>query len=78
MKHLGLYLRSYDKIHENEASWLGGCLQIPFDGLVSALLKNKTHDQIALQFLASLEMVKYRINKSGAINKVNFIKNKKS
>ena len=77
LKHLGLLLRNYDKIHENEANWLGSCLQIPFDGLVTALLKNKSEKDIAQQYGASLEMVKFRMNKSGAKNKVYFIKNKR-
>jgi Zn-dependent peptidase ImmA (M78 family) len=76
MKHLGLLLRNYDNIHENEANWLGGCLQIPFDGLVSAILRGKTIDQIASQYLASLDMAKFRLNKSGALKKVSYIKNR--
>ncbi len=73
-KHLKLILRIYDEVHENEAIWLGSCLQIPFDGLVSALLKNNTPEQIAHQYLCSVEMAKYRINKSGAKNKAEAIK----
>lgn len=77
LTHLGLLLRNYNEIHENEANWLGGCLQIPFDGLVTALLKGKSQDEIALQYGASLDMVKFRSNKSGAKQKVYFIKNKR-
>ena len=76
LKHLGLILRSYDDIHENEANWLGACLQIPFDGLVSAILRNKSYEDIASQYGASVDMVKFRINTSGAKQKVNFIKKK--
>jgi len=77
LKSLGLLLRNYDEIHENEANWLGGCLQIPFDGLVTALLKGKSNEEIALQYGASIDMVKFRANKSGARQKLYFIKNKK-
>lgn len=76
IKHLSLLFRNYDEIHEREAKWLGGCLQIPVEGLVSALLKGKTIDQIATQFLSSLEMTKFRINTSGALQRVKFIKMK--
>lgn len=75
-KTLGLYLRGYNQIHENEATWLGGCLQIPFDGIVSALLKNRSYEDIANQFKSSIEMARFRVNKSGAQKKVYFIKRK--
>lgn len=74
--HLRLTLRSYDEIHENEANWLGGCLQLPIDGLVWALLKNMNHEEIALHYQASLDMVRFRVNVSGATRKVGFIKKK--
>lgn len=77
LKHLGLLLRNYNEIHENEANWLGGCLQIPFDGLVTALLKDKSLEEIAGLYGASLDMVKFRTNKSGAKQKVYFIKKNK-
>lgn len=78
LKNTGLLLRSYDQIHENEAEWLGACLQLPVDGLVSALLKGKSIHEISLQYGASLDMVKYRINTSGAKRKVYNIKKKYS
>ncbi len=77
LRHLGLMLRNYDEIHENEANWLGGALQIPFDGLVTALLNNKSPEMVASQYLSSVEMAKFRINKSGAKQKVDAIKNKR-
>jgi hypothetical protein len=77
LKHLGLLLRNYDEIHENEANWLGGSLQVPFDGLVTALLKNKSSVEIARQYGASIDMVNFRINKSGAKQKVYYIKKNK-
>ena len=78
LRHLGLMLRNYDEIHENEANWLGGGLQIPFDGLVTALLNNKSPESIASQYFASVEMAKFRINKSGANQKVEAIKRKRN
>lgn len=76
LKHLGLMLRNYDEVHEREANWLGGALQIPFDGIVTAMLKGKSPEQIASQFLSSIEMAKFRINMSGAKQKVEAIKRK--
>ncbi|HBE16414.1 MAG TPA: Zn peptidase [Cyanobacteria bacterium UBA11149] len=50
---------------EDEAVYLGGCLQIPRRGLLWAVQKKMTIPQIALHFNASEEMVKFRINVSG-------------
>ncbi|MGL5060387.1 MAG: ImmA/IrrE family metallo-endopeptidase [Microcoleus sp.] len=50
---------------EDEAVYLGGCLQIPRRGLLWAVQKKMTVDRIALYFNASEEMVKFRINVNG-------------
>lgn len=50
---------------EDEAVYLGGCLQIPRRGLLWAVQKKITISQIALYFNASEEMVKFRINVNG-------------
>lgn len=50
---------------EDEAVFLGGCLQIPKRGLLWAFQKKMTIAQIVLHFNASEEMVKFRINVSG-------------
>jgi hypothetical protein len=50
---------------EDEAVYLGGCLQIPRRGLLWAVQKQMTISQISLHFNASEEMVKFRGNVSG-------------
>lgn len=50
---------------EDEAVFLGGCLQIPRRGLLWAVQKKMTFAQIALHFNASEEMVKFRTNVTG-------------
>lgn len=50
---------------EDEAVYLGGCLQIPKRGLLWAVQKKMNIAQIALHFSASEEMVKFRSNVSG-------------
>lgn len=50
---------------EDEAVYLGGCLQIPRRGLLWAVQKKMNIAQIALHFNASEAMVKFRINVSG-------------
>lgn len=52
---------------EDEAIYLGGCLQIPRRGLLWAKQKKLTIPQIALHFNASEEMVKFRSNVNGIL-----------
>ncbi len=47
---------------EDEAVYLGGCLQIPRRGLLWAKQRKMTISQIALHFNASEEMVRFRSN----------------
>lgn len=58
-------LRPFDKIQEEEAQYLGGCLQITRAGLLWALKKNLSVEQISGYYCASVEMVRYRINCTG-------------
>lgn len=60
-----LWKREYRQKDEAEATYLGGCLQIPKRGLDWCLQKKMTNDQIANHFGASLEMVQYRRNMTG-------------
>jgi Zn-dependent peptidase ImmA (M78 family) len=47
---------------EDEAVYLGGCLQIPRRGLLWAIQKKMSIDRIVLHFNASEEMVHFRMN----------------
>ena len=60
------YLRSYDNEQEEEARYMGGCLQITRAGLLWALRCRMTKEQIAEHFLASVDLVRYRQNVTGA------------
>jgi Zn-dependent peptidase ImmA (M78 family) len=60
-----LPLREYRKESEEEAEWLGGCLQLPRVALEWSARHRMSHQQIANLFGASLEMVQYRWNKTG-------------
>lgn len=57
--------RSFDREQEEQAAWLGGCLQLPRVGLVSSLAKNLDNLAIGIRFGASPEMVRFRRNTSG-------------
>ncbi|MDJ0600404.1 MAG: ImmA/IrrE family metallo-endopeptidase [Crocosphaera sp.] len=50
---------------EDEAIYLGGCLQIPRRGLIWAKQKKMNLSQVALHFNASEEMVRFRSNVNG-------------
>lgn len=50
---------------EKEATYLGGCLQIPHQGLMWAVQREMTLPQIAKHFGASEEMVLFRSNAAG-------------
>ena len=51
--------------NEDEATYLGGCLQIPRRGLLWTLQKKMTITEIAKFFGASEEMVQFRSNVTG-------------
>ena len=67
-------------LQENEAKYLGGCLQLTKPSLFASLKKNMTYEEIAEKYLASLEMVNYRINISGVqkVRQYQAIKNNSS
>lgn len=62
---LALPLRKYDAAIEEEANCLGGNLQITRVGLLWALKRGMTIDEIGDHFLASEAMVNFRIRITG-------------
>ncbi|MCB9457303.1 MAG: ImmA/IrrE family metallo-endopeptidase [Anaerolineaceae bacterium] len=58
-------LPTRDPRHEQEASYLGGCLQIPRRALVWAVQSRYSITEIANHFGASEAMVQYRANVTG-------------
>ena len=62
----GLRLRTFNPEQEEEAIYLGGCLQLPRAALINCLFGRKTRDMIAETFHASPHMVNFRINLTGA------------
>ncbi|OQP53499.1 ImmA/IrrE family metallo-endopeptidase [Niastella populi] len=62
---IALGMRYYCEEQEEEAKYLGGCLQIPRAGLLWATKKSMSIEQISEYYVASIDMVKYRLNISG-------------
>jgi Zn-dependent peptidase ImmA (M78 family) len=60
-----LKLQSTNLVQEEEARYLGACLQMTKAGLFWAFKNNYTYEQISSYFSASLEMVNYRVKISG-------------
>ncbi|MFD0798453.1 ImmA/IrrE family metallo-endopeptidase [Maribacter chungangensis] len=73
---LGLsgFLRDYNEEQENEAEWLGACLQLPRPALIWALKKGMSERDIADYFNASIEMTRYRINITGVKAQLHYSK----
>jgi Zn-dependent peptidase ImmA (M78 family) len=61
----GLNFRSYNDTHEEEAKWLGACLQISRRGLLWAIGQRMTTEQMSEHFCASPALVRYRRNMTG-------------
>lgn len=72
LQNLPWYMRSYDKVHESEAEYLGAALQIPRNGLLTKLRAGYSEEMLAEHFGASDEMVRYRINITGVRRQLRF------
>jgi Zn-dependent peptidase ImmA (M78 family) len=60
------YMREFDDSQEAEAIYLGACLQLPREGLLWAIGKEKmSKKELAAYYMASNEMVTFRINSTG-------------
>ena len=68
---LPLFMREFPVEQEEEAKWLGGCLQLPREALVWALQQGMEQAEIANHYLASAQMVRLRINMTGVNKQIN-------
>ena len=57
---LPFFIREYDSEQEEEAAWLGGCLQLPRPALLWAIKRNMTIEAMMQHFCASNELLQYR------------------
>lgn len=71
---LPFFMRDYDKQHEEEANYLGSTLQITREGLIWALKKRMELNEIAEYYNASTAMVTLRINSTGVMRQLSYLK----
>lgn len=62
----GVSFRRVDPEQEEEAAFLGGCLQLTKEALLRARFNGRSVEQIAAEYNASIQMVRYRLFASGA------------
>jgi len=62
-----LGLHSYNPVHEEEAKYLGGCLQITRTGLLWAIDRGDSQAEMSDYYVASPDMVKYRLGITGVL-----------
>ena len=67
-------LKYVNDSHENEAKYLGGCLQICRPGLLWAAAA-LTEGEISDYYTASEEMVRYRMRVSGVLKQIHYRQN---
>lgn len=58
--NLPFALRTYDKEQEEDASWLGGCLQIPRVALLWVIEAGMSETKLLDYFGASRDLLRYR------------------
>jgi len=66
--------REFDQGKEDEANWMAGCLLLPEDGLVWALKRNMTIQNIADHFCISKQMATWRYNATGMMNRIGYFR----
>ncbi|MBS4033527.1 MAG: ImmA/IrrE family metallo-endopeptidase [Ignavibacterium sp.] len=64
-------LRDYNSIQEDEANWLGGCLQIPRKALLWGCYKGMNKIELSDHFGASMVMISYRLKITGVERQIN-------
>lgn len=60
-----MLLKGYDKLQEEEADWLSGCLLLPREALISIKKRNLDPTDAAYLFCVSQRMLTYRLAATG-------------
>jgi Zn-dependent peptidase ImmA (M78 family) len=60
-----MLLSSYDKVQEEEADWLSGCLLLPREALMTVKRRRLEDTQAAAEYGVSVKMLSYRMARTG-------------
>lgn len=60
-----MLLKSYDKLQEEEADWLSGCLLLPREALIAIKKRKLQLAEAASTFGVSQRMLNYRLATTG-------------
>lgn len=69
------FLRNLEIDQENEADWLGSCLQLPRPAILFCLREKLSVQEISIKYNSSIEMTNYRINITGVKKQLSYGKN---
>ena len=58
--------RDYDKVDEDEAAWLSGCLLVPREAALVVAMAGTPMGIAAVEYGVSTQMMTYRVNSTGA------------
>ena len=68
------FLRNLNPEQEDEADWLGSCLQLPRPALLNCLKRGLSIEEISECYNASKQMVTYRINITGVKKQLKYLR----
>ena len=60
-----MLLKSYDRLQEDEADWLSGCLLLPRDALLAIKKRRLDEADAATEYGVSMRMLGYRMARTG-------------
>ena len=60
-----MLLKSYEKVLEDEADWLSGCLLLPREALLHIRRQGLSDEEAASRYGVSLRMLSYRVARTG-------------
>lgn len=75
--YINIPLRTYNSKQEEEAVWLGGCLQLPRKALLWSIRRGMNNSMIVAHFGASLDLVRYRRQVTGVDRQIGRWRGKK-
>ena len=65
-----LFRGAFDREQEDEATWLGGCLLVPRDGLLQARLRTSDEHALAAKFAVSTDLIAWRLRMTGVLRQL--------